>query len=65
MRAVFCPSCRKPSEWNVNNTFRPFCSQRCKQIDLAAWADGSYRIAGQEQENQSSISSDFEQKEMS
>jgi endogenous inhibitor of DNA gyrase (YacG/DUF329 family) len=26
---------------------RPFCSARCRQIDLARWLDGNYRIAGQ------------------
>jgi len=27
------------------NQHRPFCSERCRQIDLGQWADGSYRIA--------------------
>jgi endogenous inhibitor of DNA gyrase (YacG/DUF329 family) len=29
------------------NPWRPFCSERCKQIDLGAWASESYRITGQ------------------
>jgi endogenous inhibitor of DNA gyrase (YacG/DUF329 family) len=28
------------------NPYRPFCSERCRVIDLAAWATGRYRIAG-------------------
>jgi endogenous inhibitor of DNA gyrase (YacG/DUF329 family) len=31
----------------VDPTWRPFCSERCKLLDLAAWADGRYRIAGE------------------
>jgi endogenous inhibitor of DNA gyrase (YacG/DUF329 family) len=42
---VPCPICRKKSEWD-GNPFRPFCSERCKTIDLAAWATGEYHIAG-------------------
>jgi len=32
------------------NRFRPFCSERCKQIDLGAWAAEKYRIGGNEDE---------------
>lgn len=40
-----CPHCKKPSEWE-NNPFRPFCSERCKMIDLGKWAAEDYRIPG-------------------
>lgn len=43
---VACPICAKPVEWRPENAWRPFCSERCKQIDLGAWASGSYSIAG-------------------
>ncbi len=43
---VKCPVCRKETEWE-GNPFRPFCSERCKNADLAAWASGEYRIAGE------------------
>ena len=39
-----CPTCQKPILWDIKNEFRPFCSERCKLIDLGAWADGSYSI---------------------
>jgi endogenous inhibitor of DNA gyrase (YacG/DUF329 family) len=42
---VKCPTCRKLNEWN-NNPFRPFCSERCKMIDLGAWASEEYKIKG-------------------
>ena len=44
LRLVSCPYCKKQSEYNVNNTFRPFCSERCKMIDLGDWANENYRI---------------------
>lgn len=44
---VKCPACGKAVEWNEKNTFRPFCSERCKSIDLGAcWAAEQYRVAG-------------------
>lgn len=46
---VKCPRCKKYAEWN-GNKWRPFCSQRCKQIDLASWADEEYRIPEQDNE---------------
>ncbi len=44
VRTVKCPTCGKPVEWRADNPYRPFCSQRCKQIDLGAWASESYRV---------------------
>lgn len=41
---VNCPTCTKIVVWQESSTFRPFCSDRCQQIDLGAWADESYSI---------------------
>ena len=41
---VECPTCGKKVEWTEASTFRPFCSMRCKQIDLGAWAEEKYVI---------------------
>lgn len=38
-----CPTCKKTVDWN-SSKHKPFCSYRCKLIDLGAWADGSYSI---------------------
>ncbi len=46
---VKCPACAKPVEWSGESIWRPFCSERCKLIDLGAWADGSYSVPGKEQ----------------
>jgi endogenous inhibitor of DNA gyrase (YacG/DUF329 family) len=41
---VDCPTCGKKVEWSEHNKHRPFCSLRCKQIDLGAWAEEKYAI---------------------
>jgi len=41
---VECPTCQKKVEWTEANKYRPFCSERCKQIDLGAWAEEKYRV---------------------
>jgi endogenous inhibitor of DNA gyrase (YacG/DUF329 family) len=38
-----CPTCKKETEY-TGNPYRPFCSERCKLIDLGKWAGGEYRI---------------------
>lgn len=43
-RMVNCPRCGKVLAWDAANHYRPFCSERCKMIDLGAWANETYRI---------------------
>lgn len=43
---VECPTCGAPVEFTPANKFRPFCSDRCKLIDLGAWASEEHAIAG-------------------
>ncbi|MDT8446416.1 MAG: DNA gyrase inhibitor YacG [bacterium] len=45
MRELKCPICKKKTHWEKNAN-RPFCSERCKLIDLGKWADGSYSLEG-------------------
>ena len=45
---VRCPQCGGESVWSTDNKYRPFCSERCKLIDLGAWASESYRVPVQE-----------------
>lgn len=42
--APLCVFCRKHP---VEPPWRPFCSERCKLLDLANWADGTYRVAAE------------------
>jgi hypothetical protein len=44
VRMVNCPQCGKSAPWDPANRFRPFCSERCRLIDLGAWANENYRI---------------------
>ncbi len=40
-----CPTCGKPVEWK-DNLFRPFCSERCKLVDLGRWVSDEYSVPG-------------------
>jgi len=44
LRTVTCPQCGKAVEWAPASKWRPFCSERCKTLDLGAWASESYRV---------------------
>lgn len=48
---VKCPTCGKPVEWSDKFPFRPFCSERCKLIDLGEWASDSYVIRSDNMQN--------------
>lgn len=41
---VNCPQCGELVEWTSSNPFRPFCSERCKMLDLGQWASDGYRV---------------------
>jgi endogenous inhibitor of DNA gyrase (YacG/DUF329 family) len=43
-KIVACPQCGKAVEWTPTSRWRPFCSERCKLVDLGAWASEAYRI---------------------
>jgi endogenous inhibitor of DNA gyrase (YacG/DUF329 family) len=43
-RVVRCPACGGDSIFAPSNPFRPFCSERCKNMDLGAWASESFRV---------------------
>jgi hypothetical protein len=41
-----CPTCGRPVDWK-DNPFRPFCSERCKLVDLGRWVTEEYRVPGE------------------
>jgi endogenous inhibitor of DNA gyrase (YacG/DUF329 family) len=43
---VKCPACGRPVEWSAASKHRPFCSARCKALDLGAWASDRYVVPG-------------------
>jgi hypothetical protein len=47
-RGARCPQCGKAVDLTPDNRFRPFCSERCKLIDLGAWAAEAYRVRSNE-----------------
>jgi endogenous inhibitor of DNA gyrase (YacG/DUF329 family) len=51
VRKVPCPTCGQPSAFEPFNPYRPFCSERCRLIDLGAWAEESYRVPGKPAED--------------
>ena len=44
IRKIKCPRCNQPTVYSLENKSRPFCSERCRTIDTAGWADESYKI---------------------
>ena len=49
-KVVICPQCGAPTPWSELNPHRPFCSERCKLIDLGQWASEGYRIPVEQDE---------------
>ena len=50
-RTAPCPQCRQPASLDTANRFRPFCSERCKLLDLGEWFAERYSIpSGQDDE---------------
>ena len=43
-KTVKCPTCEKQVEWITTSSFRPFCSERCRLIDLGDWASEKHAI---------------------
>ncbi|MEQ1622658.1 MAG: DNA gyrase inhibitor YacG [Methylococcales bacterium] len=44
---VKCPTCKRPVLWSPEQEFKPFCSERCKLIDLGEWAMEEKVIPGE------------------
>ncbi len=44
-KSVRCPQCGTSVEYHPDSVSRPFCSARCKLLDLGAWAEERYAIA--------------------
>ena len=47
-RHVRCPTCLRSVEWTPEARWRPFCSERCRMIDLGMWFDEAHRIPAEE-----------------
>ena len=58
-RKVPCPTCSKPSVFAPQNPWRPFCSERCRGVDLGAWANESYRVGTQSEPDEDNSPSEL------
>lgn len=45
-RVLLCPTCKK--QISTDNPDFPFCSERCRLIDLGKWLEGEYAVPGEE-----------------
>ncbi len=61
MKTVKCPVCKKTVEWS-SNSFRPFCSEQCKNHDLGKWANEEYRVPVEELDGGVEIKDEKEKK---
>jgi endogenous inhibitor of DNA gyrase (YacG/DUF329 family) len=59
-RIVACPVCGNAVEWTTESRWRPFCSKRCKTIDLGAWAAEEYRAPIAEPPDPDALSAAFD-----
>jgi len=53
---VSCPTCGQPAEYSSSNRWRPFCCERCRSIDLGAWASEAYSVPAKDEESPGSES---------
>ena len=51
IKKIKCPHCKKEAPWE-SNPHRPFCSERCRMVDLGHWSMENYRISGEKAENE-------------
>jgi hypothetical protein len=50
IKRVACPTCARPAVFAPTNRWRPFCSERCRNIDLGAWASERFRLPASSQQ---------------
>ena len=55
-----CPTCKREIEWSAASPWRPFCSERCKMVDLGAWLAEKHAIPGDPVEDSDNSAADGE-----
>ena len=59
VKKVPCPRCGALADFEPRNKWRPFCSERCKMIDLGDWAAERYRVATREKPEETGSDQDY------
>jgi endogenous inhibitor of DNA gyrase (YacG/DUF329 family) len=57
---VRCPTCKREIAWSDEFPFRPFCSDRCRLIDLGAWLSEKHAIPDQAESDGDAVREDRE-----
>jgi endogenous inhibitor of DNA gyrase (YacG/DUF329 family) len=57
---VKCPTCKRPVEWSPESIHRPFCSDRCRLVDLGAWFAEKHKIPDEAPGNEMPVDPDQE-----
>ena len=60
-RVLPCPTCGKPAAFTPENPWRPFCCERCRSIDLGAWASEVFRVPAKEEDEGDPVGTKDEQ----
>jgi uncharacterized protein len=63
-KPIKCPQCGLLTFYSPQNPFRPFCSERCRTIDLGEWASGKYSIpitSNERQHDSDTVNEDAEE----
>lgn len=63
-RIIKCPQCGKPTAYDPTNPSRPFCSERCKLIDLGEWASNKYAVPVAKQGNHENDIDDVDEEQL-
>jgi len=58
---LLCPTCQREIQWSETFPFRPFCSERCRLIDLGAWLSEKHSIPATPPDGSDEFSGDAEE----
>ena len=59
---IHCPTCEESFSYYTSE-FRPFCSERCRMVDLGQWLREDYKVAGKEEIHLDKDLLDYEEEE--
>jgi len=59
---VKCPTCKRPVSWSPDSVYRPFCSERCRLVDLGAWFSEKHKIPDESSDADDELPQDLSDK---